>query len=107
MDDVPPLPKPGPPPEPVGTHAVQLLRTYPYRRSAYPFAPKGERSVARAYHKVLRAARSLVYLEDQYLWSTEVIEPFAEALEREPELRMVIVVPRHPDQDGWLAGRPA
>ncbi|GGT02884.1 phospholipase D [Planobispora rosea] len=104
MDDVPPLPKPGPPPEPVGTHAVQLLRTYPYRRSAYPFAPQGERSVARAYHKVLRAARSIVYLEDQYLWSTEVIEPFAEALEREPELRMIIVVPRHPDQDGWLAG---
>ncbi|MBG0827683.1 phospholipase [Planomonospora sp. ID67723] len=104
MDDEPPLPDPGPPPEPVGTHAVQLLRTYPHRRSAYPFAPQGERSVARAYHKVLRAARSLVYLEDQYLWSTEVIEPFAGALEREPELRMIIVVPRHPDQDGWLAG---
>ncbi|GIH94837.1 phospholipase D family protein [Planobispora siamensis] len=104
MDDVPPLPDPGPPPEPVGTQAVQLLRTYPYRRSAYPFAPQGERSVARAYHKVLGAASSLVYLEDQYLWSTEVIEPFAEALEREPELRMIIVVPRHPDQDGWLAG---
>ncbi|MEU6997335.1 phospholipase D-like domain-containing protein [Nonomuraea sp. NPDC046570] len=104
MDDMPPLPKPGPPPAPAGTHAVQLLRTYPYRRSAYPFAPRGERSVARAYHKVLGRARSLVYLEDQYLWSTEVIEPFARALEREPELHMIIVVPRFPDQDGWLAG---
>ncbi|RJL32606.1 phospholipase D family protein [Bailinhaonella thermotolerans] len=104
MDDVPELPRPGPPPRPVGTHAVQLLRTYAYRRSAYPFAPRGERSVARAYRKVLRRARSLIYLEDQYLWSTEVIEPFAEALAREPELRMIIVVPRHPDQDGWLAG---
>ncbi|MGW0479999.1 phospholipase D family protein [Nonomuraea sp. NPDC003214] len=103
MDDVPALPDPGPPPAPAGTHAVQLLRTYPYRRSAYPFAPLGERSVARAYHKVLARARSLVYLEDQYLWSTEVIEPFAAALEREPGLRMIIVVPRHPDQDGWLA----
>lgn len=104
MDDVPPLPKPGPPPDPVGTHAVQLLRTYPHLRRAYPFAPEGERSVARAYHKVLGRARSLVYLEDQYLWSTEVIEPFAAALERERDLRMVIVVPRYPDQDGWLAG---
>ncbi|MEU8246436.1 phospholipase D-like domain-containing protein [Nonomuraea sp. NPDC048916] len=104
MDDVPPLPRPGPPPVPAGTHAVQLLRTYPHRRSPYPFAPRGERSVARAYQKVLRRASSLVYLEDQYLWSTEVIEPFAEALEREPGLRMIIVVPRHPDQDGWLAG---
>ncbi|MEV0582134.1 phospholipase D family protein [Nonomuraea sp. NPDC050310] len=104
MDDVPPLPKPGPPPEPVGTHAVQLLRTYPAKHPPYPFAPEGERSVARAYHKVLRRAESLVYLEDQYLWSTEVIEPFARALERNPGLRMIIVVPRYPDQDGWLAG---
>lgn len=104
MDDVPPLPKPGPPPQDVGPHAVQLLRTYPFMRRAHPFAPRGERSVARAYHKVLRRARSLVYLEDQYLWSTEVIEPFAEALEREGDLRMMIVVPRYPDQDGWLAG---
>jgi phosphatidylserine/phosphatidylglycerophosphate/cardiolipin synthase-like enzyme len=103
MDDVPPLPPAYPAPEPAGTHAVQLLRTYPYRRSPYPFAPRGERSVARAYQKVLRRARSLVYLEDQYLWSTDVIESFAEALEREPALRMVVVVPRHPDQDGWLA----
>ncbi|SDK83170.1 phospholipase D family protein [Nonomuraea jiangxiensis] len=104
MADVPPLPDPGPPPLPAGTHAVQLLRTYPHLRRAYPFAPEGERSVARAYHKVLGRARSLVYLEDQYLWSTDVIEPFAGALERERDLRMIIVVPRHPDQDGWLAG---
>ncbi|MBB5783022.1 phospholipase D family protein [Nonomuraea jabiensis] len=104
MADVPPLPEPGPAPAAAGTHAVQLLRTYPHLRHAYPFAPEGERSVARAYRKVLTRARSLVYLEDQYLWSTEVIEPFAQALEREPGLRMIIVVPRHPDQDGWLAG---
>ncbi|MFC4536880.1 phospholipase [Sphaerisporangium dianthi] len=104
MDDAPALPEAGAPPPPAGTHAVQILRTYPARRSAYPFAPEGERSVARAYHKVLGRARRLVYLEDQYLWSTDVIEPFARALEREPGLRMLIVVPRHPDQDGWLAG---
>ncbi|WP_084960977.1 phospholipase D family protein [Thermoactinospora rubra] len=104
LDDEPPLPKPGPPPAECGPHPVQLLRTYPYKRPAYPFAPMGERSVARAYRKVLRQARSLVYLEDQYLWSREVIEPFARALERHGDLRMIIVVPRHPDQDGWLAG---
>ncbi|SPL90517.1 unnamed protein product [[Actinomadura] parvosata subsp. kistnae] len=33
-----------------------------------------------------------------------MIEPFARALEREPGLRMIVIVPRHPDQDGWLAG---
>ncbi|PZG15001.1 phospholipase D family protein [Nonomuraea aridisoli] len=104
LDDAPHLPPAAPPPPPAGSHHVQLLRTYPARRGGYPFAPRGERSIAHAYHKVLERARSLIYLEDQYLWSTEVIEPFARALEREPGLRMIVVVPRHPDQDGWLAG---
>ena len=45
----------------------------PTRRSdrAIPFAPEGERSIARAYLKAFRRARRLVYLEDQYLWSQE------------------------------------
>ena len=46
-DDVtrPPLPPPLPAPERTGSHSVQLLRTYPYRRTGYPFAPQGERSL--------------------------------------------------------------
>ena len=39
-----------------------MLRTYPYRRPGYSFAPDGERSIARAYLKVLPRARSLIYL---------------------------------------------
>ncbi|RBY85072.1 phospholipase, partial [Blastococcus sp. TF02A-30] len=35
-----PLPAPGPAPAPVGSRTVQLLRTYPRRRPAYPFAPQ-------------------------------------------------------------------
>ena len=46
-----------------------MLRTYPTRRTPYPFAPEGERSIARAYLKAFGRARRLVYLEDQYLWS--------------------------------------
>ncbi|MGP3916269.1 phospholipase D family protein [Nonomuraea sp. 10N515B] len=103
LDDAPALPAPGPPPPRAGHHTVQLLRTYPALRRGYPFAPHGERSIAHAYLKVLARARSLIYLEDQYLWSTDVIEPFARALERQPGLRMIVVVPRHPDQDGCLA----
>lgn len=77
---------------------VQVLRTYPRRRlTPYPFAPKGERSIARGYLKALRHARHLIYVEDQYLWSAEVIGPFAEALRRNPELRMIAVVPLYPD----------
>jgi phosphatidylserine/phosphatidylglycerophosphate/cardiolipin synthase-like enzyme len=93
-------------PVPCGGTQVQLLRTYPSLRRGYPFARSGERSVARAYAKALRLARRLVYVEDQYLWSVEVGEVLAAALERAPELRMVIVIPACPDQDGRLATRP-
>lgn len=103
-DDLPPQ---RPDPEPAGTCAVQVLRTYPVRRPPYPFAPLGERSVAAAYAKVLARARRLVYLEDQYLWSEHVAEMFAEALTREPQLRIVAVVPRYPEQDGRLVRPPA
>jgi phosphatidylserine/phosphatidylglycerophosphate/cardiolipin synthase-like enzyme len=95
-----PLPPPLPDPAPAGDQAVQLLRTYPARRHGYPFAPRGERSVARGYTKALRRARSLVYVEDQYLWSAEIAGTFVEALRANPELRLVVVLPHHPDQDG-------
>ena len=65
----PPLPPQHPDPEPSGPHPVQLLRTYPRRMGGYPFAPAGERSVARGYTKALSQARHLIYIEDQYLWS--------------------------------------
>jgi phosphatidylserine/phosphatidylglycerophosphate/cardiolipin synthase-like enzyme len=84
--------------------AVQVLRTYPAKRSPFPFAPPGERSVARAYVKALERARSLIYVEDQYLWSTDVARFFADALRRSPELRLIAVVPRYPDRDGPLSG---
>ncbi|MFC1435692.1 phospholipase D family protein [Streptacidiphilus sp. N1-3] len=101
-----PLPEQAPDPAPVpdGTHTVQLLRTYPAMRHGYPFAPQGERSIARGYRKALARARSLVYLEDQYLWSAPVVASFAEALAGQPQLRMIAVVPLHPDQDGRVAG---
>jgi phosphatidylserine/phosphatidylglycerophosphate/cardiolipin synthase-like enzyme len=93
-----------PDPPPAGTMAVQVLRTYPAKRTPFPFAPGGERSVARAYAKALGRARSFVYVEDQYLWSTDVARFFADALRRSPELRLIAVVPRYPDRDGTLSG---
>jgi phosphatidylserine/phosphatidylglycerophosphate/cardiolipin synthase-like enzyme len=95
------------PPPTVGSHAVQVLRTYPARHRAAPFAPDGERSIARAYLKALRRARALVYVEDQYLWGRLVAEALATALRAAPGLRMLIVVPRYPDRDGRISGRAA
>jgi phosphatidylserine/phosphatidylglycerophosphate/cardiolipin synthase-like enzyme len=104
--DPDPLPPQPPAPPPCGPHAVQVLRTYPRIRPAYPFAPRGERSIARGYSKALQRARRLVYLEDQYMWSTHVARLFARALRRNPDLHLVVVVPRYPDIDGPLALPP-
>lgn len=98
-----PLPEPQPDGRGTGPHLVQVLRTYPPRRPRFPFAPDGERSIARAHLKALRRARRLVVIEDQYLWSAEAAEALAAALRRHADLHVVIVVPRHPDQgDGWV-----
>lgn len=100
---LPPMP---PPPAPQGTHTVQVLRTYPMRRPAYPFAPRGERSIALGYTKALSNARSLIYVEDQYFWSKPVAQVFADALAANPRLRLIVVGPRFPDQDGRLSEPP-
>ena len=97
------LPEPRPDPPASGTCSVQLLRTYPNRWPGYPFAPDGERGPARGYAKAMARARRLVYVEDQYLWSTDVAQVFAEALRREPGLHLIAVVPRFPDVDDRLA----
>jgi phosphatidylserine/phosphatidylglycerophosphate/cardiolipin synthase-like enzyme len=101
-----PLPDPLPPPAPTGPHAVQLLRTYGRRAGGYPFAPGGERSVARGFLKALDRAQHLIYLEDQYLWSGPIGRRIATALRERPQLRFVAVIPHHPDQDGRFSLPP-
>jgi phosphatidylserine/phosphatidylglycerophosphate/cardiolipin synthase-like enzyme len=103
-------PEPLPPrpatPGPAGVQAVQVLRTYPSKRPRFEFAPDGERSIARAYTKAFRRARRLIYVEDQYLWSATVAVPLADALRIHPELRLIALVPRHPEQGGVLSEPP-
>ena len=101
-----PLPEAAPPPPPAGPHAVQLLRTYGPKRPPFPFAPAGERSIARAYAKAFAKARSSIYIEDQYLWSTEVAAGIADALTANPRLQVIVVLPRYPDADGPVTGPP-
>lgn len=92
------LPEPQPVPPECGHDHVQVLRTYPKKTPPYPFAPRGEDSIARAYRKVLRAAEDFVYVEDQFLWSPMVAEEFAAALRRNPRLRLVAVLAARPDR---------
>ncbi|WP_432563286.1 phospholipase D family protein [Kineococcus sp. SYSU DK003] len=86
-----------------GSCAVQLLRTYPRRRPRYPFAPDGEHSIAAGHAKALRRARRLVYLEEQFLWSAEAVQVFADALRASPRLQLVVLLPRRPKRGGIAA----
>ncbi len=95
-----PLPDPPRRPADAGELMIQVLRTYPAIRPGYPFAPAGERSVARGYSKALRRARRLVYLQDQYMWSPHIARLLAAALRADPELHLMVVVPRYSDVDG-------
>lgn len=110
LDEMPrhpkPLPEAAPPPPPAGPHTVQLLRTYAPKRPPFPFAPAGERSIARAYAKAFARARSFIYIEDQYFWSAEIAAGIAKALARNPRLQVIVVVPRYLDSSGFLAGPP-
>jgi phosphatidylserine/phosphatidylglycerophosphate/cardiolipin synthase-like enzyme len=94
-----------PPPE-AGPHHVQLLRTYPAKRPAYPFAPDGERTIARGYSRAFARARRLIYIEDQYFWSDVVSTALADALRDQPDLHVIAVVPRYPEEDNRVGGPP-
>jgi phosphatidylserine/phosphatidylglycerophosphate/cardiolipin synthase-like enzyme len=100
------LPAQAPDPPVAGGQSVQLLRTYADRHYGYPFAPDGERSLASGMRKALSRARSLVYIEDQYLWSRDTVSVIAAALRANSRLRVIAVVPRFFDQDGKLSRPP-
>ena len=93
-----------PDPPPAGHAAVQVVRTYPAKTPPAPYAPEGERSIAREYHKAFRRARRLIYVEDQYLWSAEVADLYVHALRHNPELHVIAVIPRVPDRNGGFTG---
>ena len=90
-----------------GGHAVQVLRTYPSRNPKYSFAPEGERSVARAFAKAIRRARTVIYIEDQYFWSVEIARLLAKVLRQQPQLQVIAIVPRFPDKDRKWSGPPS
>lgn len=48
-----------------------------------------------------------MYPEDQYLWSSEVGRVLHAALRRAPQLQIVAVRPRYPDQEGLLKVPPS
>ena len=76
---------------------LQIVRTIPEK--LYGFAPRGDFRIIEAYLRALRSAQHLVYLENQFLWSLEVVDILAGKLRHPPaeDFRMVIMLPGKPN----------
>jgi phosphatidylserine/phosphatidylglycerophosphate/cardiolipin synthase-like enzyme len=85
------------PPPAAGSTAVQIVRTVPEK--VYDFLPRGQFRILEAYLRALRSARSLIYLENQFLWSPEIVGVLAEKLRNPPsdDFRLVVVLPSKPN----------
>lgn len=76
-----------------GDVALQVVRTVPEK--LYDFAPRGDFRIIEAYLRALRSAQRLIYLENQFLWSPEVVSILADKLRKPPanEFRVVVMLP--------------
>jgi phosphatidylserine/phosphatidylglycerophosphate/cardiolipin synthase-like enzyme len=84
----PELPPPGPAPAAAGKHWVQIVRT----------TPGGEQGILGAYYRAIYNARRYIYIENQYFRSPLIAHALQRAVQRNPRLRLIVVV--RPVNDG-------
>src|SRR5437764_788989 len=86
------------PPSPAGDIEVQLVRTVP--NGMYRMTPRGDFRLLESYLRALRTARRFIYLENQYLWSPELIATLRDHLSRPQSaaLRPLLLLPAPPDK---------
>jgi phosphatidylserine/phosphatidylglycerophosphate/cardiolipin synthase-like enzyme len=86
----PPLPRP---PAGTGTSTVQIVRTV--AEDMYDAVPHGDFRILESYLRALRSAESYIYLENQFLWSPEVVDILRAKLEDPPSdaFRLVVLLP--------------
>jgi phosphatidylserine/phosphatidylglycerophosphate/cardiolipin synthase-like enzyme len=82
-----------PPPPLAGDSTVQVVRTV--AEGMYKAFPRGEFRIFESYLRALHSARELIYLENQFLWSPELVDVLADKLRHPPTpgFRLVILLP--------------
>jgi phosphatidylserine/phosphatidylglycerophosphate/cardiolipin synthase-like enzyme len=82
---------------PSGDIELQVVRTVPEK--IYRRLPKGEFTILESYLRALRAAEHLIYLENQFLWSPEIVAVLADKLRNPPHerFRLLILLPAKPN----------
>jgi phosphatidylserine/phosphatidylglycerophosphate/cardiolipin synthase-like enzyme len=84
----------------VGSTELQFVRTVP--EHVYDSLPKGDFGILESYTRALRSAQRLVYLENQFFWSSEIAEILKRKLERPPseDFRVLLLLPSNPNNGG-------
>jgi phosphatidylserine/phosphatidylglycerophosphate/cardiolipin synthase-like enzyme len=92
-EELPPVMPPGP----AGDVEVQVVRTVPEK--IYRRLPAGEFTILESYLRGLRSAERLIYLENQFLWSPEIVSVLTEKLRRppNPDFRLLALLPAKAD----------
>ena len=87
-------PAPGPLP---GGIEVQVVRTLP--EGMYSGQAGADFRILEAYLRALRSATRLIYLENQFLWSPEIVRVLRDKLQRPPtpDFRLLLVLPARPN----------
>jgi len=80
-----------------GPSTVQVVRTV--AEDMYASVPRGDFRIMEAYQRALRSARRFVYLENQFLWSPEIVTLLADKLRHPPsdDFRLVVLLPQRPN----------
>jgi phosphatidylserine/phosphatidylglycerophosphate/cardiolipin synthase-like enzyme len=84
----------------VGDLELQIVRTVP--DGMYLRLPRGDFRILESYLRALRAAQHFIYLENQFLWSPEILAVLREKLADPPtpDFRLVLLLPAKPDSGG-------
>jgi phosphatidylserine/phosphatidylglycerophosphate/cardiolipin synthase-like enzyme len=84
------------PPSEGGQLEVQVVRTVPER--IYDALPLGDFRILESYLRALRSAKRLVYLENQFLWSPEIVTVLVDKLRNPPSdgFRLLLMLPANP-----------
>jgi phosphatidylserine/phosphatidylglycerophosphate/cardiolipin synthase-like enzyme len=84
-------------PDPTGETQLQIVRTVP--ENIYRGLPRGDFGILESYGRALRSARRLIYIENQFLWSSEIEAILVDKLRRppRPDFRLLIVLPAKPN----------
>ena len=80
-------------PKPAGEVELQVVRTLP--EGSYRAVQRGDYSILESYVSALRSAQRIVYLENQFLWSPEIVDILVDKLKDPPtdDFRVVILLP--------------